>query len=327
MRRTKAAIALAVGIIGPGAIAEHHVAAIRAAGADVVCVAGPDPTDFAARHNIRSAYRDVDDLLLHPGLDAVVVASPNDLHARHTIAALQAGFHVLCEVPAATTMTEAQDVDRTARLVGKHVSVAQTLRFCSPFRAVRDRIDAGTLRVRHLILHQLLDRRTNTGVDGRARDWTDNVVWHHGSHLVDVGLWLLGTDEATVHGTAGRAAAASPPPLDAAAVLATPAGDLATIAISYRSRVPCREAHVIGDEATLRIRHGSLFDGERELIVGSGDSEMERRALQLQDREFLSALADGRRPPCSISELLATYRLLDKIQAADNDPHPSREET
>lgn len=63
---------------------------------------------FAARHDIERAYHSLDDLIRDPKIDALYIASPNALHAPHTIKAAEAGQHVLCEKPMAPTLAECQ---------------------------------------------------------------------------------------------------------------------------------------------------------------------------------------------------------------------------
>ncbi len=85
---------------------------------EVAAVAARDPERaraFAAEHGIPRVHATYDDLLADPGIDAVYVGLPNSLHGRWTIAALEAGKHVLCEKPFAANAEEAERVAAASR--------------------------------------------------------------------------------------------------------------------------------------------------------------------------------------------------------------------
>src|ERR1041384_4815708 len=96
---------LRVGIIGAGWPGERHAEGYLASGeAQVVAVSDLEPARraaFAAQYAVPTTYADYNDLLADPAIEAVSVALPNFLHAPATIAALEAGKHVLCEKPPA----------------------------------------------------------------------------------------------------------------------------------------------------------------------------------------------------------------------------------
>ncbi|MFD9943802.1 Gfo/Idh/MocA family protein [Nonomuraea sp. NPDC059023] len=312
-----------LGIVGPGAIAERHAAALTAAGADLAAVAGPDrgQTDaFAARFGIKQVYGTAGDLYAHPGLDAVVIATPHAHHTAQTLAALDAGLHVLCEIPLALSLAGAEAVAERARATGRLVAVAHTLRFCRPYQRVREEIERGALTVTHVVARTLMLRQDDTGMGGRPRDWTDDVLWHHGAHTVDAALWLLGAQRADEQGTGEepwradvRGVRGEPwrggPPMDAGAVLRTPGGALATIALSYHSRLPARELTIIGEERTLHLSGGLLREHDGTVLLDCGD-RMEADGLARQDADFLDAITLGRPPGCSAADILPATRVL-----------------
>ncbi|MFI6907669.1 Gfo/Idh/MocA family protein [Nonomuraea sp. NPDC050394] len=300
-----------LGIVGPGAIAERHAAALAAAGADLVAVAGPDRAQtaaFAARFGIKQVYGTAGDLYAHPGLDAVVIATPHACHAAQTLAALDAGLHVLCEIPLALSLADAEAVAERARATGRLVAVAHTLRFCLPYLRVREEIERGALSVTHVVARTLMLRQDDTGMGGRPRDWTDDVLWHHGAHTVDAALWLLGATRADVHGARGEPWRGGPP-MDAGAVLRVPGGALATIALSYHSRLPARELTIIGQERTLHLSGGLLREHDGTVLLDCGD-RMEADGLARQDADFLDAITLGRPPGCSAADILPATRVL-----------------
>ncbi|MFD1933801.1 MULTISPECIES: Gfo/Idh/MocA family protein [Nonomuraea] len=308
-----------VGIVGPGGIAERHAGALTRAGAVLAAVAGPDRAQaraFAAAHATPghgppAVHPTAEALYGQPGLDAVVIASPHAHHAAQAEAALRAGLHTLCEIPVALGLREAESLARTSAETGRHLAVAHTLRHCAPYLAVRRLVEEG-LRVTHVVARTLMLRQRDAGMDGRPRDWTDDVLWHHGAHAVDAALWFLDAEDVSVRAERGRPWEGSGRPMDAAAVLRAPTGALATIALSYHCRTPARDVVVIAEDRTLRLDGGRLL-GPDGVIVDCGDGDrMEREGIDRQDRDFLEAITRDRRPGCAVADVLPAMRVLER---------------
>jgi predicted dehydrogenase len=106
-------------VIGTGFIGTVHVEALRRIGVDVRGVLGSSPSrgrDRADALGVRLAYPTLADLLADDSVDVVHVTSPNDLHVKQALAALEAGKHVVCEKPLAMTASEsARLVEAAAR--------------------------------------------------------------------------------------------------------------------------------------------------------------------------------------------------------------------
>nr|WP_269091144.1 Gfo/Idh/MocA family oxidoreductase [Actinopolymorpha cephalotaxi] len=308
-------------MIGPGAVAELHADAIRAAGGTLAAVAGhtlPSTQDFAARHGIRAVHTDVNQMLRTESLDAVVVASPSDLHVKHTLTALEHGLDVLCEVPLATSLADGREVVAAAERHGRQVMVAHTLRFMRPHREVRRLVSTGQLTITQLVARRLQLRQRDVGWTGRPRDWVDDVLWHHAAHLVDLAAWLLDDSPEAVYGGVGQPWDGNGRPMDVAAVLRTRDSRLASLALSYHSRESVNDVLLISPEQTLVIADGRLRRGA-ELLVDSGDlAAAERAAVAAQDAHFLEVVGQGREPEPSAEDVLAVLEVLDKLA-----PQPS----
>lgn len=129
--------------------------------------------------------------------DLVVVASPNDSHARWAIAAMEAGKHVVVEKPFALSLNEARGVAAVAERTGRLLSVFQNRRWDSDFLTVRTAIDDGLIgRVVHFESH--IDRfrpqvrdRWREGAGPGAGIWYDLAP-----HLIDQALLLFGVPDA-----------------------------------------------------------------------------------------------------------------------------------
>ncbi|MHB1005577.1 MAG: Gfo/Idh/MocA family protein [Chloroflexota bacterium] len=120
------------GIVGLGNIAARMAKAVEAAqGAELIAVCSRDHAKaktFARQHGAANAYTVYEEMLRDPAVQAVYVSSPNALHASQTVAALQAGKHVLVEKPMALTVAEAEQMAATARSNGRLLGVGFHLR-------------------------------------------------------------------------------------------------------------------------------------------------------------------------------------------------------
>src|SRR5699024_6717387 len=120
---------LRVGIIGAGGIAQgRHIPALIALRKKVVITAGSDVNEAkakeaAARFDIPHFFKEYEEMFSTVAIDAVVICTPNKLHAAITIAALKAGAHVLCEKPMAMTTAECRRMANAAKNADKLLSI------------------------------------------------------------------------------------------------------------------------------------------------------------------------------------------------------------
>ena len=136
---------LRIGILGAGSIGRIHAEALsRHPRAAVTAVADADlaraqalAADFDAR-----AVRDLDELL-RPGIDLLVVATPNALHADAALVALDRGIAVFSEKPMATSVEDARRVLARAEAPGAFYVVGHNRRHAPVYRTVRRLIDEG----------------------------------------------------------------------------------------------------------------------------------------------------------------------------------------
>src|SRR5450432_4089975 len=137
-----------IGIIGAGWPGERHAEGYKACGAQVVAVSDlnePRRDKFAKTHEVPHSYADYQELLADPEIDAVSIALPTFLHRPAAVAALEAGKHVLCEKPPATTLAEAQQMAELATRKGMLLAYALQRRFQMPTQELRANIRAGKL--------------------------------------------------------------------------------------------------------------------------------------------------------------------------------------
>ena len=160
-----------------------------------------DPNEEAARAAADQyggqAFTEYVDLLNHPGLDAVLIASPTWMHMPQTVAAAQAGKHVLCEKPMAPTLSEARTMIQACQESGVLLMLGFMKRFTPAFQAVRDMIASGELG-------EVFEIRCDWSWPQYFQEpWRDSLrglgglFQDHGSHTLDLCRWWVG-DIATV---------------------------------------------------------------------------------------------------------------------------------
>ena len=139
-----------IGIVGAGAISQlaHLPVLSRMRGAELVAICDNDQAkarDLADRFAIPDVFNDIEDLLELDELDAVIVATPNHLHEPHTLSALAAKRHVLCERPLALTSRGVERILAAAARVGCTVTVANNHRYRTDVQTLSRFIEGGEL--------------------------------------------------------------------------------------------------------------------------------------------------------------------------------------
>lgn len=188
---------IGVGVIGYGLAgrAFHAPYVLATPGMALHAIVTRDPAKVHADLPDMRVLPDVAALLAEPGIDLIVVASPDPLHAEHAIAALDAGKHVLIDKPFATSLTDARRVAATAETAGRQVTIFQNRRWDADFLTLKRLIAENALGdIVQFESHFDRWRPTPTGLWKEAREggaWLDL-----GPHLVDQALMLFGRPDA-----------------------------------------------------------------------------------------------------------------------------------
>lgn len=185
-------------IVGCGRIAQRHAEHIANYGRLVaVCDVVPARAmDLAKKYSCADFAR-IEDLLRTQGnVDIVSVCTPNALHAPHSILALQAGKHVVCEKPMALTSADCQDMIRAAREARRTLFIVKQNRFNPPIVALKKAVDDGWLG--NIVNVQLNCFWNRTNEYYLTSDWKGKLALDGGtlftqfSHFIDLLLWLVG---------------------------------------------------------------------------------------------------------------------------------------
>ncbi len=192
---------LRVGIIGGGAIAQvAHLPVLRklkSIEVQAICDTDlPKARALADRFGVKDALDDIEDLLREPGLDAVVICSPNHLHESHILAALSANLHILVEKPLAMSAASVQRIMRAAEKRNRVLMVGMNHRYRPDVQIVRSFVQSGELgRIESVrgSWHVFRPSRNQLGWRQRRDQAGGGAMLDLGLSVLDLGLWLGGT--------------------------------------------------------------------------------------------------------------------------------------
>lgn len=300
-------------VVGYGAIADKHMEAFARIEDVRPCVLvgrRPEPArEFAEKWGFEESTLDYDEALARDEVDAVVITSPNELHAGQAEKALNAGKHVLLEIPMALSVADAERVTRMSRRLDLRLMVAHTMRYFPAIREVRRRVLSGELHIHHIVGFFGLLRRTNVTAAGATRSWTDNLLWHFGAHMVDMALWTTDSADGDVQCRFGPEHP-SLGVMDMSLAMTLSRGEIVTLAQSYNVHDFRWRATFIGEETTLNFDMGELTDYTGNVIVPAQSIT----ELSEQNREFVDAIRERRDPAISGEDVMPAMRVLSRAQ-------------
>jgi predicted dehydrogenase len=187
-----------VGVIGLG-MGRHHIAGYQThPAAEVVAVADLNKElldQIANQYGVIGRYNSGEHMLAHEKLDVVSIATPNKFHMPLTLAALEAGCHVLCEKPMAMNAGEGREMLAAAQQAGKRLMINFSYRFTEQSQALKDQVETGILGDVYFA-RTLWHRRRGLP---RFGGWFGQKALSGGGPLIDLGvhrldlaLWLMG---------------------------------------------------------------------------------------------------------------------------------------
>ncbi len=307
-----------IALAGAGAFGIKHLDALaRIDDVEVVAIVSrtiEQARDVANTYGASQATTDLHDVLENPAVDAVILCTPTQLHAEQTIATLRAGKHVLVEIPLADSWDDALAVTRVAREARLVCMVGHTRRFNPSHQWIHHRTAAGELTVQQMDVQTYFFRRTNTNALGQARSWTDNLLWHHAAHTVDLFAYQCGEPITAANVLAGPVSTELGIPMDMSIQLRSPSGQICTLSLSFNNEGPLGTFfRYICDNGTYIARYDDLTTGAGD-IVDMSNVAVSMDGIELQDREFVRAIRDGDDPNSSIDDVLGCYKTLGSLQ-------------
>jgi 2-hydroxy-4-carboxymuconate semialdehyde hemiacetal dehydrogenase len=307
-----------IAVAGAGAFGLKHLDALALIdGVTVTWVISRRPDqaeEVAEKYGAAHASTNLDLALDSDDVDAVILCTPTQLHAQQAIAAMRAGKHVQVEIPLADSWADAQDVRRVQQESGLTCMVGHTRRFNPSHQWVHRRIAAGELSIQQMDVQTYFFRRSNMNALGKPRSWTDNLLWHHAAHTVDLFQYQTGEDVQIANAVQGPVHPELGIAMDMSIQLRTPNARVCTLSLSFNNDGPLGSFfRYICDNGTYIARYDDLVTGREEPIdVSSVD--VSTNGIELQDREFVAAIREDREPNSSVREVLPCYRVLGELQ-------------
>ena len=196
-------------LVGCGAIGERH-AQLAAEKGILLAVCDTDENKLRrfTKRWLCYGYTSLAAMLREQQADALIVCTPNGMHARHSIAGLKAGLHVLCEKPMAITLADAKRMNATAEKAGKHLVIVKQNRYNPSLITIKKMLDQGKLgAISSIQINGFWNRNEHYY---RNSDWRGTLLHDGGtlltqfSHFIDLLYWFFGPLQSVQGYTANR---------------------------------------------------------------------------------------------------------------------------
>lgn len=303
---------------GEGAFARKHLAGLRnIEGVEVAAVAGGDAVAtkaFAEENSIPFWTLDLEEGLAQPGVDAAILATPTPIHAEQAIQVMRAGKHVEVEIPMADSLVDAIAVVAAQKETGLVAMVGQTRRFNPSHQWIHNKILQGELNLQHLVAQTYFFRRSNLNAEGQPRSWTDHLLWHHACHTVDLFQYQTGEIAEDLQAIQGPVHPQLGIAMDMSIGMKTASGATCSLALSFNNDGPFGTFfRYICDNGTYTASYDDLFDGYDKPVDLSAVAVC-MNGIELQDREFITAIREGREPNASVQQVLPAMETLHRLE-------------
>jgi len=306
-----------IALAGAGAFGEKHLDGLKLIdGVEITSVISrraEQASEVAAKYGAKHYGTELEEALSRDDVDAVILCTPTQMHAAQAIACMDAGKHVQVEIPLADSWADAEAVMAKQKETGLVCMVGHTRRFNPSHQYVHNKIQSGEFNVQQMDVQTYFFRRQNMNAKGQPRSWTDHLLWHHAAHTVDLFAYQAGPIVAgnilqgPVHPELGIS-------MDMSIQLKAQSGAICTLSLSFNNDGPLGTFfRYIGDTATYIARYDDLVNGKEEPIdVSNVDVSM--NGIELQDREFVAAIREGREPNSSVAKVLPCYKILHDLE-------------
>ncbi|NRP09840.1 MULTISPECIES: Gfo/Idh/MocA family oxidoreductase [unclassified Marinobacterium] len=283
----------------------------------VTSVVGTKPdaiAEFAKERGIAHATTDLAESLARDDVDAVILATPTQMHASQSIQCLEAGKHVMVEIPMADNIEDSIKLVEAQKRTGLVAMSGQTRRFNPSHQWIHNKIQAGELKIQQMDVQTYFFRRSNKNALGKARSWTDHLLWHHACHTVDLFQYQTGEKCTKVQAMQGPIHPELNIAMDMSIGMKSESGALCTLSLSFNNDGPFGTFfRYICDKGTYIARYDDLVDGNENPIDLSGVA-VSNNGIELQDREFISAIREGREPNSSVQQVLPAMETLHQLE-------------
>ncbi len=302
-------------MVGYGMMGVWHSEALKKTDAVLHTVVGRRPEaakEFAERYGYRKWTLSLDEALADPAVDVVIVGSPSEQHEAQAIKCLAAGKHTLIEIPVAMTLAGAERVIAAGEKSGKTYGLCHPMRFRREREALRARIRAGEEKIRHIAGRFFIKRLVNIGATGYKRSWSDNILWHHFCHFVDLGMFLFdGTPIRRIQSHLGPLHETTGIPMECIVMVETEADQTLLVHGSYHASYRFYDKLIVTDRDTYFY---DILAGTLRTEAGSAPIEAEQDNCARVINDFLDAVKAGRQPLASGPSVLPAMTVLQLVQ-------------
>jgi 2-hydroxy-4-carboxymuconate semialdehyde hemiacetal dehydrogenase len=308
-----------IALAGAGAFGEKHLDGLKNIdGVEITSVISrraEQAAEVAAKYGAKHSGTELAEVLERDDVDAVILCTPTQMHAEQAIACMDAGKHVQVEIPLSDTWADAQAVLDKQKETGLVCMVGHTRRFNPSHQYVHNRIKAGEFAVQQMDVQTYFFRRKNMNAKGEPRSWTDHLLWHHAAHTIDLFAYQAGKI-VTANAIQGPKHPELGIAMDMSIQLKSERGAICTLSLSFNNDGPLGTFfRYIGDTATYIARYDDLVTGKEEPVDLSGVA-VSNNGIELQDREFIAAIREGREPNSSVASVIDCYRVIGELAAS-----------
>ena len=305
-------------LAGQGAFGVKHLEAMaKIPGIEVISLVGSTreaAAPVAKQFNIPHWTGDLAESLQRPGLEAVILSTPTQLHAAQGEQCMRAGKHVMIEIPMADSLADSERLLRVQHEMGVIAMAGHTRRFNPSHQWIHERVLAGELKILQMDVQTYFFRRTNTNALGKPRSWTDHLLWHHACHTVDLFAYQTGEPASHTFALEGPKHPSLGIAMDMSIGLKVASGAICTLSLSFNNDGPLGTFfRYICDNGTYLVRYDDLLTGKGEPIDVSTIA-VSTNGIELQDREFFAAIGAGREPNASLAQCLPAMHTLDRLE-------------
>ncbi len=307
-----------IALVGTGAFGIKHLDGLKNIDhAEVTFVVGSSQAKaqvVAEQYGIPNAVGSLDEALASDQVDAVILCTPTQMHASQTLACLKAGKHVQVEIPLADALGDAEEVLALQQATGLVAMVGHTRRFNPSHQYLHNKISAGELNIQQMDVQTYFFRRKNINAKGEPRSWTDHLLWHHAAHTVDLFRYQAGAPIVKANAVQGPIHPELGIALDMSVQLQAANGAICTLSLSFNNDGPLGTFfRYICDNGTYIARYDDLVTGKEEPVDLTGVTVSDN-GIELQDREFVAAILEGREPNSSVQSVIDCYRTLQALE-------------
>ena len=308
-----------IALAGAGAFGEKHLDGLKNIDgveiASVISRRAEQAAEVAAKYGARHSGTELSEALARDDVDAVILCTPTQMHADQAIACMDAGKHVQVEIPLSDSWADAEAVQKKQQETGLVCMVGHTRRFNPSHQYVHNKIAAGELTIQQMDVQTYFFRRKNMNATGEPRSWTDHLLWHHAAHTIDLFAYQTGKI-VTANALQGPRHPELGIAMDMSIQLKSEAGAICTLSLSFNNDGPLGTFfRYIGDTATYIARYDDLVTGKEEPVDLTGVA-VSNNGIELQDREFIAAIREGREPNSSVAQVLDCYRVIGELAAS-----------